>query len=37
MTNALLLGAGILAVVWIVGLLDWWARRRDRKSQHGHA
>jgi hypothetical protein len=36
MTNALLIFAGILAVVWIIALLDWLARRRDRRSQHGH-
>jgi hypothetical protein len=37
MTSALLIAAGILAVVWTIGLLDWLARRRDRKSQHGRA
>jgi hypothetical protein len=34
MINALLLFAGIAVVVWTIALLDWLARRRDRKSQH---
>ena len=36
MINALLIFAGIGIIVWTIGLLDWLARRRDRKSQHGH-
>jgi hypothetical protein len=37
MINALLVGAGIAVVVWTLGLLDWWAHRREQKSQHGRA
>jgi hypothetical protein len=37
MTSALLVVAGIAAVLWTIGLLDWLARRRDRKSRHRHA
>ncbi len=37
MISALLVGAGIAVVVWTLGLLDWWARRRGQKSHHGRA
>jgi hypothetical protein len=36
MTSALLLFGSVVAFAWIIGLLDWLARRRDRKSQQGH-
>jgi len=32
MTNALLLFAGILVVVWTIWLLDWFARRGERQT-----
>jgi hypothetical protein len=32
MTSALLLFGSIVAFAWIIGLLDWLARRRDRQS-----
>ena len=34
MTTALVMLGGITLVVGIVVLLDWLARRKDRKSQH---
>ena len=36
MINVLLFFAGILVVVWTIWLLDWLARRHDRRSGHGH-
>ena len=36
MINALLIFGGIVAIAWTIGLLDWLARRRERKSQHEH-
>jgi len=34
MENAFGILFGILLVVWIIALLDWLARRRDRKSHN---
>jgi hypothetical protein len=34
MRNVVLMFAGIVALGWIVVLLDWLARRKDRQSQH---
>jgi len=34
MDNALLLLGGITIVAGIITLLDWWGRRRDRKSHN---
>jgi hypothetical protein len=25
---------GIALIVWIIALLDWWGRRKDRKSHN---
>jgi hypothetical protein len=36
MTNAIIFFGGLVAIVWVIGLLDWLARRRDRQSGHGH-
>ena len=36
MINALLIFGGIVVIAWTIGLLDWLARRRERKPQHGH-
>ena len=36
MTQAVLFFGALVAVVWIIWLLDWVARRRDRMSEHGH-
>jgi len=35
MTNAIIFFGGLVAIVWVIWLLDWLARRRDRSSQHG--
>jgi hypothetical protein len=32
--NALLMLGGIALIVWIIALLDWWGRRKDRKSHN---
>lgn len=37
MTQAVLFLGAPVAVVWLIWLLDWFARRRDRQSGHGHA
>ena len=34
MENALLLLGGILGAVWIILILDWLGRRRDRQSRN---
>jgi hypothetical protein len=34
MENALLMLAGIAFVVWVVVLLDWFGRRKDRQSRN---
>jgi hypothetical protein len=34
MTTALVMLAGIALIAWIVVLLDWLARRKDRQSEH---
>lgn len=34
MTNGLILLGGIAVLVWIVALLDWYARRTEHKSPH---
>ena len=33
MENALLLLGGILLAVWVILLLDWMGRRKDRQSR----
>ena len=35
MTEAILFFGALVTVGWMFWLLDWFARRRDRKSQHG--
>jgi len=37
MTNALLLFGGLVAIVGVIWLLDWIARRRDRQSEQRRA
>ena len=37
MNSALLLFAGIAVIVWTIGLLDWIARRRDKRSHQKRA
>lgn len=34
MTNAIIFFAGLVAIVGVIALLDWLARRHDRRSQH---
>lgn len=34
MENAFGILIGIALVVWIIALLDWWGRRKDRKSHN---
>ena len=34
MTTALFMLAGIALIAWIVVLLDWLGRRKDRQSEH---
>lgn len=34
MTTAFVMLGGIALIAWTVVLLDWFARRKDRKSQH---
>ena len=34
MGNAFGILFGIALVVWIIALLDWWGRRRDRRSHN---
>ncbi len=34
MESALLMLGGIALVVWIVVLLDWFGRRKDRQSRN---
>jgi hypothetical protein len=33
MVNALILGYGIAAIAGIIVLLDWYGRRKDRRSK----
>ena len=37
MINALILFAGIVAFAWGIWLLDWIARRRDKRSHQKRA
>lgn len=32
MTDALIMFAGVVAVVWVIALLDWLGRRKDAQS-----
>jgi len=34
MGNAFGILFGIALVVWIIALLDWWGRRKERKSHN---
>ena len=34
MTQAVLFFGALVAVVWVIWLLDWIARRRDRQAGH---
>ena len=37
MTGVLVLFSGIAVIVWIIALLDWLARRKDRRPENGPA
>ena len=37
MANAIIFMGGLVAVAWLFWLVDWIARRRDRRSDSGRA
>jgi hypothetical protein len=32
MTNAFLFQFLVVLIVWVIVLMDWWGRRKDRRS-----
>ena len=34
MEFVLFVGFGILGILWLIGLMDWYARKKDRAAEH---